>query len=151
PIAEFVRKHGDGVKDIALLVDDAEQAYKETTKRGAISVMEPTVIKDPNGQGFVKRATIGTYGDFVHSFVERKNFTGLFLAGFAAAPFRSGPRPSHSGLYRIDHIVGNVELGQMNHWMQWYEDVMGFTMSDHFDDEHIKTEYAALMSKVMQS
>lgn len=151
PIAEFVRKHGDGVKDIALLVDDAEQAYKETTKRGAVSIMEPTVIEGPNGQGSVKRATIATYGDVVHSFVERKDFKGLFLPGFAASPFRSGPRPANAGVYRIDHIVGNVELGQMNHWMQWYEDVMGFKMSDHFDDEAIKTEYAALMSKVMQS
>jgi 4-hydroxyphenylpyruvate dioxygenase len=151
PIADFVRKHGDGVKDIALLVDDAEKAYVETTKRGAKGIMEPTIVEDAHGYGRVKRATIATYGDVVHSFIERKDYNGPFLPGFTKPPFTSGPKPAHAGLYRIDHIVGNVELGKMNEWMQWYEEVMGFKMSDHFDDEAIKTEYAALMSKVMQS
>ncbi len=151
PIAAFVRKHGDGVKDIALLVDDAEQAYVETTKRGAKGVMEPTVIEDPHGHGWIKRSTIATYGDVVHSFIERKNYHGPFLPQYVAPPARTGPKPPNMGLHRIDHVVGNVELGKMNYWMKWYEDVMGFKLSDHFDDEHIKTEYAALMSKVMQS
>ncbi len=151
PVSDFVRKHGDGVKDIALLVDDAEKAFAETTRRGAVPIMEPTKIVDPHGNGWVKRSTIGTYGDVVHSFIERKNYHGPFLPGFGKPTFMSGPRPSYAGLHRVDHIVGNVELGKMNYWVQWYERVMGFTLSDHFDDEHIKTEYAALMSKVMQS
>jgi 4-hydroxyphenylpyruvate dioxygenase len=151
PIGDFVRKHGDGVKDIALLVDDAEAAYRETTKRGAVGVMEPTVIEDPHGHGWIKRSTIATYGDVVHSFIERHAYVGPFLPGFVKAPFLTGPKPPYVGLSRIDHIVGNVELGKMNYWVQWYEEVMGFRLSDHFDDEHIKTEYAALMSKVMQS
>lgn len=151
PIAAFVRKHGDGVRDIALNVNDAERAYIEATKRGAKGVLEPAVVKDPRGHGSIKRSTIATYGDVVHSFIERMDYTGPFLPGFAAAPFATGPRMPYLGLQRIDHIVGNVELGKMDVWKQWYEDVMGFTQSDHFDDEHIKTEYAALMSKVMQS
>ncbi len=151
PIAEFVKKHSDGVKDIALEVDDAEKAYVETTKRGAVGVMEPTKIEDPHGNGYIVRSTIATYGDVVHSFIERKNYHGPFLPGFTAPPKVLGPRPNNAGLTRIDHIVGNVELGKMDYWVKWYEDVMGFTLSDHFDDEHIKTEYAALMSKVMQS
>ncbi len=151
PISDFIRKHGDGVKDIALEVDDAERAYVETTKRGAVGVLEPTKIDDPHGNGYIIRSTIATYGDVVHSFIERRNYRGPFLPSFTGAPRLLGPRPSFAGLQRIDHIVGNVELGKMNYWVQWYEDVMGFALSDHFDDEHIKTEYAALMSKVMQS
>lgn len=151
PIAQFVNKHGDGVKDIALLVDDAEKSYAETVKRGAVGVMEPTVIEDRLGNGYIKRATIKTYGDVVHSFIERKNYTGTFLPNFMPQKYTGGPRPANCGLLRIDHIVGNVELGKMNYWVKWYENVMGFALSDHFDDEHIKTEYAALMSKVMQS
>lgn len=151
PIAEFVKKHGDGVRDIALQVDDAEQAWRETTKRGAVSVMEPTVIADPHGNGTIKRSAIATYGDVIHSFIERTDYHGPFLPGYTKAPFTTGPKPSNAGLLRIDHIVGNVELGKMDYWKQWYETVMGFKLSDHFDDEHIKTEYAALMSKVMQS
>ena len=149
PIADFVRKHGDGVKDIALLVDDAEQAYIETTKRGAKSILEPTVTQDEFGR--VKRATIATYGDVVHSFIERKDYSGPFLPQYMKPGRATGIKPSNAGLLRIDHIVGNVELGKMDEWKQWYETVMGFKMSDHFDDEAIKTEYAALMSKVMQS
>ncbi len=151
PVSEFVRKHGDGVKDIALTVDDAEAAYRETTKRGARGILEPTIIEDPNGNGYIKKATIAAYGDVVHSFIERHNFHGLFMPRFKEPPFMTGTRPVNAGLYRIDHIVGNVELGQMNEWVRFYEEVMGFKLSDHFDDEHIKTEYAALMSKVMQS
>ena len=149
PINDFVRKHGDGVKDIALRVEDAERAYAETIARGAVSVMEPTVTSDEHGT--VKRATIATYGDVVHSFIERKDYAGPFLPQFMKAPRMTGVKPSFTGIFRIDHIVGNVELGKMNEWMDWYERVMGFSMSNHFDDEAIKTEYAALMSKVMQS
>ena len=151
PIAQWVCKHGDGVRDIALTVPDATSSYRETTKRGAVGVLEPTAISDQRGHGSVRRSTIKTYGDVVHSFIERRDYDGSFLPGFVAWQYQGGPRPSHAGLASIDHAVGNVELGQMNYWVQFYEEVMGFRLSDHFDDEHIKTEYAALMSKVMQS
>ncbi|MGO8947276.1 MAG: 4-hydroxyphenylpyruvate dioxygenase [Ktedonobacterales bacterium] len=151
PIAEWVCKHGDGVRDIALTVPDATSAYEETTKRGAVGVLEPVTIKDKSGHGIIKRSAIKTYGDVVHSFIERKGYNGPFLPGFVEQVYQAGPRPAHAGLMRIDHAVGNVELGKMNYWVEFYEDVMGFKLSDHFDDEHIKTEYAALMSKVMQN
>jgi 4-hydroxyphenylpyruvate dioxygenase len=151
PIAQWVCMHGDGVRDIALTVHDAESAYTETTKRGATGVLEPRTVSDKHGHGAIKRSTIKTYGDVVHSFIERRGYDGPFLPGFVEYRYAGGPRPSHAGLMRIDHAVGNVELGRMNDWVRFYEEVMGFTLSDHFDDEHIKTEYAALMSKVMQS
>lgn len=146
PISDHIKRHGDGVRDIALWVDDAESAYEETTKRGGKSVMEPTVMKDEFGQ--VKRSAIATYGDTIHSFVERKEYEGVFMPGFKAIE-----RPDlvyrPVGLKYIDHMVGNVGWGQMNTWVKFYEDVMGFTMFKHFDDKDISTEYSALMSKVV--
>ena len=146
PVSEHVKIHGDGVRDIALWVDDAESAYNETTKRGARGVMEPTVFRDEFGQ--VKKSAIAIYGDTIHTFVERKNYHGVFMPGYKPVP---GPdriaRPV--GVKYIDHLVGNVGWGQMNVWVKFYEDVMGFKMFKHFDDKDISTEYSALMSKVM--
>jgi 4-hydroxyphenylpyruvate dioxygenase len=147
PINDHIVKHGDGVKIIALWVDDARSAYEETTKRGAKSYMEPTVEKDEHGE--VVRAGIFTYGETVHMFVERKNYKGAFLPGFRA--WKSDYNPEPTGLKYIDHMVGNVGWGQMNTWVKWYEDVMGFVNFLSFDDKQIHTEYSALMSKVMSN
>jgi 4-hydroxyphenylpyruvate dioxygenase len=148
PISEHIKLHGDGVRDIALWVDDAQSAFEETTKRGAIPVMEPTVSKDEFGE--VRRSSIKTYGDTLHTFVERKNYTGTFLPGFKAVEDQDRvARPV--GLKHIDHMVGNVGWGQMNTWVKFYEDVMGFKLFLHFDDKDISTEYSALMSKVMSN
>ena len=144
---DHIVKHGDGVKVIALWVDDARQAYKETTSRGAKSYMEPTVEKDEFGE--VVRAGIYTYGETVHLFVERKNYNGAFLPGFVK--WESDYNPPVSGLKYIDHMVGNVGWNQMNTWVKWYEDVMGFENFLSFDDKQIHTEYSALMSKVMSN
>ena len=146
-IGEHVKKHGDGVKVVALWVEDARQAYKETIKRGAKSYMEPVVEKDEHGE--VVRAGIYTYGETVHMFVERKNYHGDFLPGFKK--WESDYNPSSIGLKYIDHMVGNVGWGQMNTWVKWYEDVMGFVNFLSFDDKQIHTEYSALMSKVMSN
>ena len=146
PISDHIKRHGDGVRDIALWVDDAESAYEETTKRGGKVVVEPTVTKDEFGE--VKRSAISTYGDTIHSFVERREYDGVFMPGFR--PIESSDlvcRPV--GLKYIDHMVGNVGWGQMNTWVKFYEDVMGFRMFKHFDDKDISTEYSALMSKVV--
>lgn len=145
PIGEHVKKHGDGVKVIALWVDDARKAYEETTKRGAKSYMEPTVEKDEHGE--VVRSGIYTYGETVHMFVERKNYKGTFLPGYQK--WESDYNPEPVGFKYIDHIVGNVDWNQMNKWVKWYEDVMGFVNFLSFDDNQIHTEYSALMSKVM--
>ncbi len=146
PIADHIKLHGDGVHDIALWVDNAESAYKETTKRGARGVMEPTVTRDEFGE--IKKSAIAIYGDTIHTFVERKNYRGIFMPGYKPV---EGPdmvsRPV--GLKYIDHMVGNVGWGQMNTWVKFYEDVMGFRLYQHFDDNDISTEYSALMSKVM--
>jgi 4-hydroxyphenylpyruvate dioxygenase len=147
PIGEHVKKHGDGVKVIALWVDDARQAYEETIKRGAKSYQEPIVEKDENGE--TVRAGIYTYGETVHMFVERKNYTGSFLPGFVE--WKSDYNPAPVGLKFIDHMVGNVGWGEMNTWVKWYEDVMGFVNFLSFDDKQIHTEYSALMSKVMSN
>ncbi len=147
PINEHIVKHGDGVKVIALWVEDARKAFEETTKRGARPYMEPTVEKDEFGE--VVRAGIYTYGETVHMFVERKNYTGTFLPGFVE--WKSDYNPPVSGLKYIDHMVGNVGWGQMNDWVKWYEDVMGFVNFLSFDDKQIHTEYSALMSKVMSN
>ncbi len=147
PIGEHVKKHGDGVKIVALWVEDARQAYEETTKRGAVSFMEPTVEKDEHGE--VVRAGIYTYGETVHMFVERKNYNGEFLPGFK--PWNSDYNPAPVGLKFIDHMVGNVGWNQMNVWVKWYEEVMGFVNFLTFDDKQITTEYSALMSKVMSN
>ena len=147
PIGEHVKKHGDGVKVIALWVEDARKSYEETTKRGARSFMEPTVETDEFGE--VVRAGIYTYGETVHMFVERKNYTGEFLPGFKK--WESDYNPASIGLKYIDHMVGNVGWNEMNIWVKWYEDVMGFVNFLSFDDKQITTEYSSLMSKVMSN
>lgn len=147
PINEHIVKHGDGVKVIALWVEDARSAWEETTKRGAKSYMEPTVEKDENGE--VVRAGIYTYGETIHMFVERKNYKGAFLPGFVA--WESDYNPEPVGLKYIDHMVGNVGWNEMNIWVKWYEDVMGFENFLSFDDKQIHTDYSALMSKVMSN
>jgi 4-hydroxyphenylpyruvate dioxygenase len=146
-INEHLVKHGDGVKVIALWVDDAQNAWEETTKRGAKSYFEPRTEKDADGE--VVRAGIHTYGDTVHVFVERKNYNGIFLPGFKA--WESEYNPQSLGLKYVDHMVGNVGWGEMNDWVKWYEDVMGFENFLSFDDSQIHTEYSALMSKVMSN
>jgi 4-hydroxyphenylpyruvate dioxygenase len=147
-IAAHIHKHGDGVKDIALWVDDAESAWRETTKRGARSVREPFVVKDNAGE--VKIASIATYGDTIHSFVERKNYNGAFLPGFVAVTQKDIiSRPV--GLLHVDHMVGNVGWGEMNAWVKFYQNVMGFSLYQTFDDKDISTDYSALMSKVMSN
>jgi 4-hydroxyphenylpyruvate dioxygenase len=145
PIAAHVHKHGDGVRDYALWVDDARLAYDTAIARGAIPVHAPQVSSDEHGEVVI--AAIGTYGDTIHSLVERRNYTGLFLPGFRAVTPRY--QPGDVGLTYVDHCVGNVELGQMNRWVQYYGDVMGFRNLITFDDEDISTEYSSLMSKVM--
>ena len=147
PINEHIVKHGDGVKVIALWVEDARKSWEETTKRGAKSYMEPTVEKDEHGE--VVRAGIYTYGETVHMFVERKNYQGPFLPGFRK--WESDYNPEPVGLKFIDHMVGNVGWNEMNTWVKWYEDVMGFVNFLSFDDKQIHTEYSALMSKVMSN
>ena len=147
PINDHIVKHGDGVKVVALWVEDARSAYDETTKRGAKSYMEPTVEKDEFGE--VVRSGIYTYGETVHIFVERKNYNGTFLPGFVEQ--KSDYNPESTGLKFIDHMVGNVGWGEMNTWVKWYEVVMGFENFLSFDDKQIHTEYSALMSKVMSN
>ena len=144
-IAEHVRKHGDGVKDIALWVDDARTAFSLAVERGAKPAREPALLKDENGEIVI--AAIHTYGDTIHSLVERKNYRGLFMPGFVPREWAFKPQPV--GLKYVDHCVGNVELGAMNKWVGFYEKVLGFTNILTFDDKTISTEYSALMSKVM--
>ncbi|MBT8395065.1 MAG: 4-hydroxyphenylpyruvate dioxygenase [Flavobacteriaceae bacterium] len=147
PINNHIVKHGDGVKYIALWVEDARNAYEETTKRGAKSFMEPVVEKDEFGE--IVKAGIYTYGETIHMFIERKNYKGTFLPGFQK--WESDYNPAPVGLKFIDHMVGNVGWGEMNQWVKWYEDVMGFENFLSFDDKQIHTEYSALMSKVMSN
>ena len=144
-IAGHIHHHGDGVRDIAFWVDDARAAFNLAVERGAKPVRQPAVMTDEHGEIVV--AAIQTYGDTIHSLVERKNYRGLFMPGFAAK--ESVYRPSPVGLKYVDHCVGNVELGAMNKWVQFYADVLGFTQIISFDDKAISTEYSALMSKVM--
>lgn len=145
PVAEHCKLHGDGVKTVALWVDDARKSFEETTRRGAKPYLEPVTEKDDHGE--VVRSGIHTYGDTVHVFVERKNYRGAFLPGFI--PWEPLYRPEPVGLRYVDHMVGNVELGQMNTWAEFYSRVMGFNQLISFDDSDISTEYTALMSKVM--
>jgi 4-hydroxyphenylpyruvate dioxygenase len=147
PIADHVRLHGDGVRDLAFWVDDARDAYAKAIERGAKAVQAPTVTKD--GDGEVVIAAIATYGDTIHSIVERRNYRGLFLPGFVAmsSPFHAVP----TGLKYVDHCVGNVELGKMNEWVEFYSRVLGFFNLLSFDDKDISTEYSSLMSKVMSN
>ena len=148
-IAEHVHLHGDGVKDVAFRVESAERAYREATSRGAQGVKPPTESRDD--YGLVKLASIATYGETIHTFVERQDYKGAFLPGFRALESNQPRRARPAGLAGIDHVVGNVELGKMNEWVTFYEKVMGFTQLLHFDDRQISTEYSALMSKVMQN
>ena len=147
PIADHIYKHGDGVKVLALKVDDAKKAYEETINRGGISYLEPVILNDDDGE--VVLSGIHTYGETVHLFVERKNYKGAFMPGFRA--WRSNYNPTDTGLLYVDHCVGNVDWNQMNPWVKFYEEVMGFRNILSFDDKDISTEYSALMSKVMSN
>lgn len=147
PIADHIYKHGDGVKVIALKVEDATSAFGETTKRGGKSYMEPTSLKDDKGEVVI--SGIHTYGDTVHLFVERKNYNGVFMPGFRE--WKTNYNPESTGLLYVDHCVGNVGWNQMNPWVKFYEEVMGFRNILSFDDKDISTEYSALMSKVMSN
>ena len=147
PINDHIIKHGDGVKVVALWVEDARSAFEETTKRGAKPFMEPKVETDEQGE--VVCSGIYTYGETVHMFVERKNYNGQFMPGFRK--WESDYNPEPTGLKYIDHMVGNVGWGEMNTWVKWYEEVMGFVNFLTFDDKQITTEYSALMSKVMSN
>lgn len=145
PIAEHLHRHGDAVRSIALWVEDARQAWVETTRRGAISVSEPKVLSDEDGEVVV--SSIHAYGDTIHTFVERHNYNGVFLPGYR--PVESDPVARPTGLLHIDHMVGNVGWHEMDAWVSFYSNVMGFSLYQHFDDKDISTEYSALMSKVM--
>lgn len=147
PINQHIQKHGDGVHSLALWVDDAYDAFEQTVKRGAKAYMEPQTLKDENGE--VRMSGIHTYGDTVHLFVERKNYTGPFIPGFVK--WESTYNPTEVGLLYVDHCVGNVDWNQMNPWVKFYEEVMGFKNILSFDDKDISTEYSALMSKVMSN
>ncbi len=144
-IADHVYRHGDGVRDLALWVDDARDAYSKAVERGAESVHEPRVMRDDDGEIVI--AAIKTYGETIHSLVERKNYRGLFMPGFR--PMTPLYQPPSVGLKYVDHCVGNVELGKMNVWVDFYATVMGFRNLLTFDDKTISTEYSSLMSKVM--
>ena len=145
PVADHVAQHGDGVRDIAFWVDDARDAFAKAIARGAKPVQEPTVLEDDHGKVII--AAIRTYGDTIHSIVERRGYRGIFLPGFV--PASNTIQPPEVGLQYVDHCVGNVELGKMNEWVAFYRDVLGFTQLVSFDDKDISTEYSALMSKVM--
>jgi 4-hydroxyphenylpyruvate dioxygenase len=146
-INQHIQKHGDGVKVLALWVDDATKSFQETVVRGAEIAHEPQTYKDEFGEVVV--ASIKTYGDTIHTFVERKNYKGIFLPGFKTVTNKLRVTPI--GLKHVDHCVGNVELGHMNKWVKFYEDVMGFKLLITFDDKDISTEYSALMSKVVSN
>ena len=147
-ISEHVRQHGDGVKVMALWVDDARQSWEETTKRGAKSAFEPYTIEDEHGS--VTLSGIYTYGESIHTFVERTNYSGPFMPGYVAKS-SAVPQGAPVGLLHVDHCVGNVGWGEMNQWVKFYEDVLGFKLLLTFDDEDISTEYSALMSKVVSN
>jgi 4-hydroxyphenylpyruvate dioxygenase len=146
PICEFAYLHGDGLKDISLRVPDARNAYREAVQRGARGIAEPHTLEDEFGK--VELASIATYGDVVHTFVNRNGYEGAYMPGYVAQESTNGSDPG-AGLLQIDHVVGNVELGRMNYWVEFYERVFGMTEMIHFSDESISTEYSALMSKVL--
>ena len=146
-ISEHVKKHGDGIKVLALWVDDAFKSYNETIKRGAESYMEPKVLTDEHGE--IRMSGIYTYGETVHLFVERKNYNGPFMPGYEK--WETDYQPEETGLLYVDHCVGNVTWNRMNEAVKWYEEVMGFVNILTFDDKQINTEYSALMSKVMSN
>jgi 4-hydroxyphenylpyruvate dioxygenase len=145
-ITRHFARHGDGVRDIALTVPDATEAYRQAVERGARGVREPTTLEDDHGS--VTLGAIATYGDTIHTFVERDGYDGAFLPGFVSVS-TNGQAGGDAGLTNIDHIVGNVELGRMDEWVAFYERVFGMTNILHFGDDQIQTEYSALMSKVM--
>lgn len=145
PIADHCRIHGDGVKDISMLVKDVHRAYAECLKRGARGVIEPHEKSDEHGT--IVMAAIATYGDTIHSFVDRSRYDGVYMPGYKERS--SNLKAESVGIEYVDHCVGNVELGKMEHWVDFYKDVLGFTQYIHFDDNDIATEYSALMSKVM--
>ncbi|MFY0683665.1 MAG: 4-hydroxyphenylpyruvate dioxygenase [Balneola sp.] len=145
PISDFVHKHGDGIKDIALHVEDVDRAFNESVKKGAVAVEEPHSISDENGT--IRKAAIKTYGDVVHSFIDRTEYDGVFFPKFV--PKESLINAESVGVQFVDHCVGNVELGEMDTWVDFYRDVLGFTQYISFDDKDISTEYSALMSRVM--
>ncbi|MBL7698288.1 MAG: 4-hydroxyphenylpyruvate dioxygenase [Chitinophagaceae bacterium] len=147
PVAEHFARHGDGVKCISLTVNDAADAWKQTTTRGAKSYLQPTVLKDEYGE--IVLCGIHTYGDTVHLFIERKNYSGSFMPGYEK--WETESESVSTGLLHVDHCVGNVGWNQMNKWVKFYEDVMGFKNILSFDDKDISTEYSALMSKVMSN
>lgn len=147
PIAEHHRKHGDGVKYLALWVDDAYDAYEKTTGKGGVGTVKPTTLTDKDGE--VRMSGIKTYGEVEHLFIERKNYNGVFMPGYEK--WESSYNPEPTGLLYVDHCVGNVGWNQMNPWVKFYEDVMGFKNILSFDDNDISTEYSALMSKVMSN
>jgi 4-hydroxyphenylpyruvate dioxygenase len=144
PIAEHVKRHGDGVKDVAFTVPDAEEAYRLALSRGARGVAEPDVLQDSDGK--VVTAAIATYGETIHTLVSREGYSGVFLPGFRQV---EGAEEVNFGIRSVDHVVGNVELGRMDEWVSFYERVMGFAEMLHFSDRDISTEYSALMSKVL--
>jgi 4-hydroxyphenylpyruvate dioxygenase len=146
PVAEHAFRHGDGVKDVAFTVPDASDAWEQATNRGATSVLEPTVLEDEHGK--VVRSAIAAYGDTIHSFIERENYSGPFLPGYRAEE-RIADEGPNVGIKLIDHVVCNVELGKMNEWVQFYGRILGFNQLMHFRDDQISSEYTALMSKVM--
>ncbi len=147
PIADHIYKHGDGVKMLALKVENATSAWEETTRRGGKSYLEPVTLSDDDGR--VVMSGIHTYGDTVHLFIERGDYNGAFMPGFRK--WESPYNPPETGLLYVDHCVGNVGWNQMNPWVQFYEEVMGFRNILTFDDNDISTEYSALMSKVMSN
>jgi 4-hydroxyphenylpyruvate dioxygenase len=151
PDSQRLLVHGDGVQDVALEVEDVQESFRKTTERGAIGVKPPTLLEDESG--VYEYATIRTYGDTLHSFVNRDRYRGVFAPGFKPLdPERYSPTTFHTvGLKAIDHVVGNVEEGKMDEWVKFYQNVMGFQQLVHFDDQDISTEYSALMSKVVQN
>jgi 4-hydroxyphenylpyruvate dioxygenase len=147
PIAEHIKKHGDGVRVLAIWVDDAYDAFAQTIQRGAVPYQQPQTLTDAHGE--VRTSGIQLYGDTVHMFIERKNYTGAFLPGYQK--WESDYNPQPAGLMYVDHCVGNVGWNKMNQWVNFYEEVMGFRNILTFDDKTISTEYSALMSKVMSN
>jgi len=145
PIAQHIIKHGDGVRDLAFHVDDTDACYREAISRGARSVKEPHDLTDENGT--VRCASIHTYGETIHSFISNSNYRGTFLPGYREKKIEG----RSTGIRYFDHVVGNVEYGKMNDWVDFYENVLGFTQLMHFSDDDISTKYSALMSKVMQN
>jgi 4-hydroxyphenylpyruvate dioxygenase len=146
-ISDHVKFHGDGVHDVALEVPDAEEAYRVALERGAKGVVEPEVLEDEHGK--LVRAAISTYGETIHSLVSRRDYSGVFAPGYQTLPAGEAGEWPGFGIHRVDHVVGNVELGKMDEWVHFYERIMGFVEMKHFSDDDISTEYSALMSKVV--